>query len=141
MAVVSISQRLPETLDQLLSVRGVDRRQFKDKRATKLLELVANGKSKKVRVPKDKNNKQLDPSLRPAVALIAAWLAQFAKDSDLDPSLLGTRADIELLLRKDDQSRLSQGWRKAYVGEPIRKLLEGSASLAFVDGRLQMEDR
>ena len=57
----------------------------------------------------EKNEKQLDPNLRPAVALISIWLAQFAKDSDLDPALLGTRADIETLLRGDGQSRLSEG--------------------------------
>ena len=140
-AVVSISQKLPKTIDQLLTVRGVDKKRFTDERARKILELVSQGKNQKVDIPIEKNEKQLDPNLRPAVALISAWLAQFAKDSDLDPALLGTRADIETLLRGDGQSRLSEGWRHEYVGVPIRKLLEGSASLAFVHGRLRMEDR
>ena len=140
-AVVSISQRLPKTIDELLAVRGVDKKRFNGTRARKMLELVSHGKGKKVDIPSERNEKQLDPNLRPAVALISAWLAQFAKDSDLDPSLLGTRADIETLLRGDSQSRLSEGWRHDYVGVPIQKLVEGSASLAFVDGRLRMEDR
>ena len=140
-AVVSISQRLPKTIDQLINVRGVDKKRFTDERARKMLELVSHGKDKKVDLPMEKNEKQLDPNLRPAVALISAWLAQFAKDSDLDPALLGTRADIETLLRGDGQSRLSVGWRNEYVGVPIKKLVEGSASLSFVDGRLRMEDR
>ena len=140
-AVVSISQKLPKTIDQLLTVRGVDKKRFTDERARKILELVSHGKNQKVDIPIEKNEKQLDPNLRPAVALISAWLAQFAKDSDLDPALLGTRADIETLLRGDGQSRLSEGWRHEYVGVPIKKLIEGSASLAFVHGRLRMEDR
>tara|TARA_B100000945_G_scaffold125770_1_gene100017 strand:- start:295 stop:1446 length:1152 start_codon:yes stop_codon:yes gene_type:complete len=140
-AVVSISQKVPKTIDELLAVRGVDKKRFSGDRARKILELVSHGKDKKVDIPSEKNEKQLDLNLRPAVALISAWLAQFAKDSDLDPALLGTRADIESLLRGDSQSRLSEGWRHEYVGVPIQKLVEGSASLAFVDGRLRMEDR
>ena len=140
-AVVSISQRLPKTLEQLMGVRGVDKKHLADNRGRKILKLVSDGKKQKIEIPKGPGEKHLTPDLRPAVTLISAWLSQFAKDSDLDPALLGTRSDIESLLRGDNQSRLSQGWRQEYVGAPIRKLLDGSSSLAFVNGRLQLEDR
>jgi len=140
-AVVSISQRLPKTLEQLMGARGVDKKHLADNRGRKILKLVADGKKQKIEIPKGPGEKHLTPDLRPAVTLISAWLSQFAKDSDLDPALLGTRSDIESLLRGDHQSRLSQGWRQEYVGAPIRKLLDGSSSLAFVNGRLQLEDR
>ena len=140
-AVVGIAQRLPETMDELIGVRGVDRKHVADNRGRNLLDLVEIGKKQQVKPPNGKKEKHLDPSLRPAATLISAWLAQFAKDADLDPALLGTRSDIELLLRKDGSSRLLKGWRAEYVGEPIKKLLEGKASLAFEDGRLHLEDR
>ena len=140
-AVVGIAQRLPETMDELIGVRGVDRKHVADNRGRNLLDLVEIGRKQQVKPPNGKKEKHLDPSLRPAATLISAWLAQFAKDADLDPALLGTRSDIELLLRKDGSSRLLKGWRAEYVGEPIKKLLEGKASLAFEDGRLHLEDR
>ena len=140
-AVVGIAQRLPETMDELIGVRGVDRKHVAENRGRNLLDLVEIGKKQQVKPPNGKKEKHLDPSLRPAATLISAWLAQFAKDADLDPALLGTRSDIELLLRKDGSSRLLKGWRAEYVGEPIKKLLEGKASLAFEDGRLHLEDR
>ena len=37
-----------------------------------------------------------------------------------DPALLGTRADIEAILRGDPDARLATGWRAAEVGEPVR---------------------
>ena len=141
MAIVGIAQRMPKSIDELLAVRGVDRKHVVDTRGTKLLDLVQRGQGIRIKVPKEKNDKHLDPSLRPAATLISAWLAQFAKDSDLDPALLGTRSDIELLLKDDSESRLLKGWRSEYVGDPIQRLLEGKASLAFERGRLLLEER
>jgi hypothetical protein len=45
------------------------------------------------------------------VTLVSAWLSQHAQDIEIDPALLGTRADIEALLRGDSDARLSVGWR------------------------------
>tara|TARA_B100000686_G_scaffold348286_1_gene438944 strand:- start:622 stop:1773 length:1152 start_codon:yes stop_codon:yes gene_type:complete len=140
-AIVGIAQRMPKSVDELMAVRGVDRKHIADTHGAKLLDLVQRGQNIRISIPKETREKHLDPSLRPAATLISAWLAQFAKDSDLDPALLGTRSDIELLLKEDSESRLLNGWRSEYVGEPIQRLLEGKASLAFERGRLLLEDR
>jgi ribonuclease D len=78
---------------------------------------------------------ELPSELRPALPLIAAWVAQQARDMDLETALLATRADIEALLRGAPDARLSTGWRAELVGEPIRRLVEGEAALAFERGR------
>ena len=73
---------------------------------------------------------------------VAAWVAQLASELELDPALLGTRADIEALVRGDADARLSQGWRAELAGEPIRRLMSGEAALAFDgDGGLVLEQR
>ena len=59
----------------------------------------------------------------------------------IEPSLLATRADIEALIRGDADARLSTGWRSDIVGEPIRRLVDGEAALAFDDGQLVLEER
>ena len=86
--------------------------------------------------------------LRPAVTLVSAWVGQLANDVDLDPSLLGTRADIDALLRGDETSRLATGWRAALVGETVKRLVAGEIALAFdaghglvVEPRQQAESR
>src|SRR5690606_31038040 len=53
-----------------------------------------------------------------------------------------TRADIEGLVRGDPTSRLLSGWRAEVAGEPVRRLLEGRAALAFDgEGSLVIEAR
>ena len=66
---------------------------------------------------------------------MAAWVNQLARDAQIDPALVGTRADIEALLRGDEGARLTQGWRAELVGRPIDDLLTGRASLAFEPDR------
>src|SRR5690606_3505705 len=67
---------------------------------------------------------------------------QLARDAALDTSLVATRADIEGLVRGDPGSRLLSGWRAEVAGEPVRRLLEGRAALAFDgEGSLVIEAR
>ena len=140
LAVVSIAQRAPTTIDELRSLRGVDGRHLRRDAADSLLAAVALGRDE--RPPKDDHApRELDRELRPAVALVSAWLSQLSKDLELDTSLLATRTDIEAFLRGDDGARLAEGWRHRVVGEPIRRLVSGDAALAFERGGLVLEER
>jgi Mrp family chromosome partitioning ATPase len=78
---------------------------------------------------------------RAAASLVSAWAAQRARDLEIDAAILATRADIESLLMGDG-GRLATGWRHDVVGEPIRALAAGEASLAVdPQGRLRLETR
>ncbi len=141
LAVVGIAQRPPETIDQLTKIRGVDKK-LGTGQAESLLEAVRDVASRPRVREQAGGVRDLDRRLRPAVTLVSAWVSQLARDLDLDTSLLATRADIEALLRGDDDARLATGWRAELVGEPIRQLVAGEAALAF-DGRgtLRLEKR
>lgn len=142
LALVGIAQRRPTTPDQLRSVRGVDDRLSRGDLGETLLDLVAKGSE--LPAPQRLGSQRRDPrpDLRPAVALVAAWVAQLSRELAIDSSLLGTRADIEALVRGDDDARLSEGWRAELAGEPIRRLMSGEAALAFDgDGGLVLEER
>jgi hypothetical protein len=69
-------------------------------------------------------------------------VGQLARTVRIDATLLATRADISALLRGEASARLANGWRAGLVGEPIRRLVEGEAALAFAgDGQLVLEER
>ncbi len=141
LAVVGIAQKPPTSVDDLRRVRGLDERHLRNGHADELLRIVAAGLDNEVALPAKTGNRALMERLRPAVTLVSAWLSQHAQDIEIDPALLGTRADIEALLRGDADARLSEGWRAEHVGAPIRSLVDGKATLAFDDGRLVLEDR
>jgi ribonuclease D len=142
LGVVAIAQRLPEDVRALRATRGVDGRALGDGMAQQVLDAVRRGLERGTPWPGPTLEADLDRRLRPAATLVATWLAQLARDLDLDPAALGTRSDIEALLRGDESSRLAHGWRAEVAGDGIRRLVAGQASIAFdPGGRLVLEPR
>jgi ribonuclease D len=141
LALVSMAQRPPKGEDDLRRVRGLEDGKRKGGAAKELLAVVDDGMSlplQEVEVPPSEG---IDRSRRAAAALVSSWAAQRARDLEIDPALLATRADIESLLMGGG-GRLAHGWRHDVVGEPIRALAAGEASLALTDGgRLVLETR
>ena len=141
LAVIGVAQRAPTTVAQLRKIRGLDDRHARGSAAEEILAAVDTGRGVEIDLPRNTIRKGSGEDLRPAVTLISAWIGQYAKDQDLDPALLGTRSDIEALLRGDADARLASGWRNELAGGPIKDLLEGRAALAFSSGRLVLESR
>ncbi len=141
LAVVSVANRAPSTVDDLKGVRGLDDRLRRGKLAEQIVAAVADGVAAgpppRSERPADH---ELDRKLRPAVALVSAWVAQLARTHRIDTSLLATRSDIEDLL-VDGSGRLAAGWRAELVGQPIRDLVDGRAALAFDGDALVLEPR
>jgi len=141
LALVAMAQRPPAAEDDLRRVRGLDEGKRKGSSGRELLGVVAEGVAfplEDVQVPPSEG---VDRSRRAAASLVSAWAAQRARDLDIDAAILATRSDIAALLMGDG-GRLATGWRHDVVGEPIRALAAGEASLA-VDGqgRLCLETR
>lgn len=141
LGVVGMAQRPPKKPDGLRRIRGVDDRHLRGDVPDELMKVIADGADRKVDFPKARSDRALMEELRPAVTLVSAWLNQYSRDIAMDPALIGTRAQIEALLRGDDDAALNHGWRAELVGAPIQRLVGGEAALAFESGRLVLEDR
>ncbi len=142
MATVSIAQARPRSVAELAQVRGVGEGVARGRLGAAILQAVADGLESTWRPPRPPPNRSEEMQrLKPAVSLVAAWVAQLARDQMIEPSLLATRADIEAFVRADPDARLSRGWRCEMVGEPIRRLVGGEAALAFEGKALVLEER
>jgi len=133
LAILGISQRQPTSLDELSQCRGVDDRHRRGRIGTAILDAVARGKA----APPPTSNgggDELERSLRPALALISAWVSQVAKSARIDTLMLATRSDLVALLSGDESARLRHGWRAELLADDIERLLAGTAGLTF-DGR------
>ena len=142
LALVGIAQRPPSTVDDLRRVRGLDDRHLRGSMAQAIMDVIDDG----LALEKDELHLpptgDVDRELRPAVALVSAWISQLSRQLHIDTTLLATRADVEALLRGDETARLTVGWRADVLGQDIRRLVEGRAALSF-DGKggLVLEDR
>ena len=133
LAVLGIAQRQPKTTHDLVQARGVEERHSRGNLGKEILDAVADGQRSDIDLPAP-DGEDLDRALRPAVALVSAWMADLARKQRVDTSLLATRADLVALLRGDSDARLLRGWRAELVGDDIQRLVQGKAGLTF-DGR------
>lgn len=142
LALVAIAHRPPRDRADLLEVRGLDARHLKGTAEAEVLAAIERGATlpeSELRLP---DVDEVDRTLRPAVALVSAWIAQLAHDLKIDAALLATRSDLQNFLRDDPEARLANGWRHHLVGEPVRRLVQGEAALAFAGGgQLVLEAR
>ncbi len=130
LAVLGIAHRQPTTVDELVQCRGVDQRHRRGRVASELLAAVEQGRNAPPPVTVVGGD-DVDRALRPAVALISAWVSQVAKDERIDNGMLATRSDLIALLSNDPNARLTTGWRAELLGDGIRRLLAGTAGLTF----------
>jgi ribonuclease D len=133
LAILGIAQKQPRTLQELATARGVDDRHTRGQIGKELLEAVTAGLLMEASLPAP-DGEELDRGLRPAVALVSAWVSEVARQERIDTALLATRADLVAFLRGDADARLAMGWRHGLLGDGIRRLVAGRAALTF-DGR------
>lgn len=133
LAILGIAQKQPKTITELSQARGVDDRHTRGVIGKELLEAVALGQLLDANLPAP-DGEDLERSMRPAVALVSAWVSEVARESHIDTALLATRSDLVAFLRGDPDARLAIGWRHDLLGDGIRRLVAGKAALTF-DGR------
>jgi ribonuclease D len=133
LAILGISQKHPATQTELSHARGVEERHSRGNLGAEILAAVADGLQRDIQLPAPDGD-DLERSLRPAVALVSAWVSEVARAERIDTTLLATRSDLVALLRGDPDARLAHGWRAGLLGDGIRSLVEGRAGLTF-DGK------
>jgi ribonuclease D len=142
LALLSIAQHPARTREDLRRTRSLDGRHLGGGAADELLAAIADGlelSSSALRLPPAH---ELDQPNRAVTALATAYVAQRAADLDLDPAILATRADLVEFMQDPPQGRLAGGWRGDLVGDGLRRLAEGKASLSFDGhGALVLEER
>jgi ribonuclease D len=141
MAVIALAYRPPRKAADLRDVRGLDARFHRQPSAGELMAVIEAGRElhpPELRLPP---SDPADPAQRATVTLVAAWISQRSRALRLDPGIVASRSDIESLLAGRETGRLAEGWRREMVGEPVLRLVQGTASVALEKGALVLEER
>jgi ribonuclease D len=116
-ALRNISERLPNTLDELAQARDLQPAVLR-KQGDTLLQLVAAGLQ-------NANDEAPARDFRPSnqqqsqVSKLMQLVRSTAERIEVSPELLATRRDAEQLVYFNKQEALLQGWRKEVIGEAL----------------------
>jgi ribonuclease D len=135
--LVEIARRKPTSLDDLRDIRGLHEGIVR-RRGEAILDAVARGLEAEP-IPTESKGDSGDPRETPLISLADALVRTRAREADLAPELLATRADLNRVVasvRRGDPEpdvKTLQGWRREAVGDELLDLLHGRTTLAVGD--------
>ncbi|MCY4312899.1 MAG: ribonuclease D [Gammaproteobacteria bacterium] len=118
-AVVDLCFRRPKNINQLWHVPSLGKGTIK-KRGQVLIEMVRKhgGNSRK---RDHASTAQLDQKFKKDVKEARKMVNSVAREHGISDGLLGSRKDVELLLRGQARSKLMKGWRYELIGSAMKE--------------------
>jgi ribonuclease D len=136
--LVEIARHQPVTPAALAAIQGLHER-FIDKHGARVLELVAGARG---RAPKPQSSTGLPVRLSPLQdALVDAMMAVVrvsGAENALNPAVLASRKQLELLAIGSPDSEVLHGWRGQLVGRRLQSLLAGELGLYARNGAIEL---
>ncbi|QDU41891.1 Ribonuclease D [Symmachiella dynata] len=138
--LIDVAKRQPQTVNDLLATRDMNRGPFYRDMAPAILEAIARGRDlPKAQWPKQiRKEKERDEQILGKLLSIA--LANRCAEQDVSMQLVGTTSDLKQLVRwhvydKENGTvpRIAQGWRAEVCGDLLTDLLDGKITMRVGD--------
>jgi ribonuclease D len=127
--LVEIAKRSPASNEDLLALRGLDRKLLRNAADEIVAGVLAAQQLTEADLPAN-TRKEEPPQLNPLTKLLSVAANGLAAQFRIDPALLATTADLQELVRwklepSDELPTLLEGWRGDMLSEPLLGILEG----------------
>lgn len=132
-----IAKLQPETVGELANVRGINERVV-NRYGAELCQLITAAKNRLPIPLNEKGRPAKKTQQQEAILDILTALVRIrAEENSLNPVILATRKDLEVLLfNDDDECPLLHGWRFKMAGRELVGLLKGELLLGIESDRL-----
>lgn len=134
--LLTLARQLPSDHAQLTKVRGLPER-LANQAGEDILTAINNALSlENNALPSMSQKQRLTPEQECLADTLMAFLRLLAQQNQISPASLGSRKEIEKLVRGNRDIPLLQGWRRHLVGEPLLSLIDGKIALTVQAGEV-----
>lgn len=132
----------PETVEELANVRGINERAV-NRYGKELCQLITAAKNRAPLTMNEKDRPAKKTQQQEAILDILTALVRIrAEENSLNPSILASRKDLEVLMfNDDDECPLLHGWRFTMAGRELVGLLKGELLLGIESERLAIIEK
>jgi ribonuclease D len=132
----------PETVEELTNVRGINERAV-NRYGKELCQLITAAKNRAPIPLNEKDRPARKTQQQEAILDILTALVRIrAEENSLNPTILASRKDLEVLLfGDDDECPLLHGWRFAMAGRELVGLLKGELMLGIEAEKLAIIEK
>jgi ribonuclease D len=135
--IFDMAKLQPEIVSELANIRGINERTV-NRHGAELCQLITSAKSR-LPIPLNENGRPAKKTQQQEAILdiLTALVRIRAEENSLNPMILATRKDLEVLLFNDDEEcPLLHGWRFKMAGRELVGLLKGQLLLGIESDRL-----
>ncbi len=127
----------PETVEELANVRGINERAV-NRYGQELCQLITAAKNRAPLPLNEKDRPTKKTQQQEAILDILTALVRIrAEENSLNPTILASRKDLEVLLfNDDDECPILHGWRFTMAGRELIGLLKGKLLLGIESEKL-----
>ena len=120
----------PETVNDLSKIRSMNERTVR--RYGKVICRLINEAKQRTPIPVDnKKAAKKRPKQEAVLDVLTAVVRMRADENSLNPVILASRKDLEMLLSEEQESSVLLGWRYSMVGKELQGLLKGNYALTL----------
>jgi ribonuclease D len=140
--IFDMAKQQPETVTDLANIRGINERTV-HRYGKKLCELIAVAKNNEPIPLKEKERTIKKNQQHEAILDILTALVRIrAEENSLNPTILATRKDLEVLLfNEEDDCPLLHGWRYSMAGKELVGLLKGELLFGIQADKLSVIEK
>jgi ribonuclease D len=134
--LLSLARELPAEQAKLVKVRGLTPNQVNQYGEAIIKEINAALALPKNAWPGISHKERLTPEQECLTDTLMAYLRLLAQQNQISPASLGTRKEIEKLVRGNRDIPLLHGWRGHLAGDPLLNLINGKIALTVKAGEV-----
>lgn len=139
--LIDVAKLQPENVEALGKIRDVNERVVR-RHGTVLCQLIAKAKQlAPVKLEDYQKLPKLTPQQEAIVDILTAIVRLRAEANAINPVILATRKDLEMLVTGHPECLLLHGWRYSMAGRELAELLQGKQWLAICSGEIQINTR
>ena len=140
-SIIETAHRTPNSIDQLLRIRGLDKTKILEKYGEKLLKAVKIGSDiPNEELPLVQAKKPLPRDIGPATDLLKVLLKMRSEEHGIAQKLISTTQELEKISAYGEKADVLalHGWRRHIFGEDALKLASGSIGITIEKKKLKI---
>jgi len=136
-AIISLIKRPPAQAENIKPMKGLSERSLQRNRAALWAAIERGRNGEMPALPNGRHHgPQPDDGYEARVDLALAYIKGTCLAAEIDPALIGNRAEITTFILEIDHAcplrhRLLSGWRGDFCGQALQALLEGTGSVTI----------
>ena len=136
--LLDLARLQPVDIKDLYTLRSLNERIGK-RYGSQLCRLIAEARNTApIKLNETKRSAKKSQQQEATLDILAAVVRIRADENMLNPAILATRKDLEMLLLEFSECRLLQGWRYNMVGRELSAILKGQLSLIVRSGEVSI---